>query len=131
MVSDKMAKLVAGSSIIRAMFQDGKIMAEKYGKENVYDFSLGNPSIVPPPTVKEAIADLALNSPEMELHGYMSNEGYDDVRQTVAEYINKTYGTDYSAKNIIMTVGAAGGLNVVTYKSRRRGTACSTLLRRV
>ncbi len=112
MISKKMSKLVAGSSIIRAMFQDGKIMAEKYGRENVYDFSLGNPSIVPPPTVKEAIADIALNSPEMELHGYMSNEGYDDVRQIVAEHINKTHGTDYSARNIVMTVGAAGGLNV-------------------
>ncbi len=112
MVSEKMAQLVAGSSIIRAMFQDGKIMAEKYGKENVYDFSLGNPSIVPPPSVKAAIVDIAENEPEMELHGYMSNEGYDDVRQTIAEYTNKTHGTNLSAKNIIMTVGAAGGLNV-------------------
>ncbi len=112
MISEKMKVLVKNSSAIRAMFEDGKIMAEKYGKENVYDFSLGNPSIVPPPSVKKSIIDVVNEVPEMELHGYMNNSGFEDVRTAIADYINKTYGMNYTDKNIIMTVGAAGGLNV-------------------
>ena len=112
MISEKMKELVKNGSAIRAMFEEGKIMAAKYGKENIYDFSLGNPSIVPPASVKEAIIDIVNNEPEMELHGYTNNAGYEDVRQAVADYTNKTFGTNLSAGNIIMTVGAAGGLNV-------------------
>lgn len=112
MISEKMKILVEGSSIIRAMFTDGKIMADKYGAENVYNFSLGNPSIVPPATVKEAIIDVLNTESEMELHGYMDNSGYPDVRKAIAEFTNKEYGTDFTEENIIMTVGAAGGLNV-------------------
>lgn len=112
MISNKMKKLVEGSSIIRAMFEDGKKLKEKLGAENVFDYSLGNPSIVPPASVKKAIIDIAQNEPEMLLHGYMSNSGYEDVRQTIAKSLNKKYKTDFSLKNIIMTVGAAGGLNV-------------------
>lgn len=113
MISDKMRDLVKNGSAIRAMFEDGKIMAEKYGKENIYDFSLGNPSIVPPETVKQAIIDILNNEPEMLIHGYMNNCGFDDVRQTIAEYLNKEHSTSFSSKNIVMTVGAAGGLNIV------------------
>lgn len=112
MVSEKMKNLVKNGSAIRAMFEDGKIMAEKYGKENIYDFSLGNPSIVPPACVKESIIDIVNNKPEMALHGYMNNAGYEDVRQAVADYTNKMYGTKLGVNNIIMTVGAAGGINV-------------------
>lgn len=112
MVSEKMKNLVKNGSAIRAMFEDGKIMAEKYGKENIYDFSLGNPSIVPPACVKESIIDIVNNEPEMALHGYMNNAGYEDVRQAVADYTNKMYGTNLGINNIIMTVGAAGGINV-------------------
>lgn len=112
MISDKMKNLVANSSVIRAMFTDGKIMAEKYGAENVYNFSLGNPSIVPPATVKQAIIDVLNEESEMELHGYMDNAGYPDVRKAIADFTNKSYGTNFTEKNIIMTVGAAGGLNV-------------------
>lgn len=112
MISNKMEKLVKNSSAIRAMFEEGKIMAAKYGKENVYDFSLGNPSIVPPKEVKQAIFDVLNEEPEMFVHGYMSNVGYEDVRKTVAEYLNKTHGTAFTEKNIVMTVGAAGGLNI-------------------
>lgn len=112
MISEKMKNLVKNGSAIRAMFEDGKIMAEKYGKENIYDFSLGNPSIVPPACVKESIIDIVKNEPEMALHGYMNNAGYEDVREAVAEYTNKMYGTNIGVKNVIMTVGAAGGINV-------------------
>lgn len=112
MISEKMKNLVANSSVIRAMFTDGKIMTEKYGAENVYNFSLGNPSIAPPAEVKQAIIDVLNEENEMELHGYMDNAGYPDVRKAIADFTNKSYGTDFTEKNIIMTVGAAGGLNV-------------------
>ncbi|MEI3398544.1 pyridoxal phosphate-dependent aminotransferase [Blautia stercoris] len=113
MIADKMKALVKNSSAIRAMFEEGKIMAAKYGAENVYDFSLGNPNVPAPVQVKEAIIKEAEREDPIVLHGYMSNAGYEDVRQAVAESINKKFDTAFSAKNIIMTVGAAGGLNVI------------------
>lgn len=113
MIADKMKALVKNSSAIRAMFEEGKIMAAKYGAENVYDFSLGNPNVPAPVQVKEAIIEEAEREDPIVLHGYMSTAGYEDVRQAVAESINKKFDTAFSAKNIIMTVGAAGGLNVI------------------
>lgn len=113
MIADKMKALVKNSSAIRAMFEEGKIMAAKYGAENVYDFSLGNPNVPAPVQVKETIIEEAEREDPIVLHGYMSNAGYEDVRQAVAESINKKFDTAFSAKNIIMTVGAAGGLNVI------------------
>ena len=113
MIADKMKALVKNSSAIRAMFEEGKIMAAKYGAENVYDFSLGNPNVPAPVQVKEAIIEEAEREDPIVLHGYMSNAGFEDVRQAVAESINKKFDTAFSAKNIIMTVGAAGGLNVI------------------
>ena len=113
MIADKMKALVKNSSAIRAMFEEGKIMAAKYGADNVYDFSLGNPNVPAPVQVKEAIIEEAEREDPIVLHGYMSNAGYEDVRQAVAESINKKFDTAFSAKNIIMTVGAAGGLNVI------------------
>lgn len=113
MISKKMEELVKGSSVIRAMFEEGKKMAEKYGAENVYDFSLGNPSVEPPEEVKQAIIDILKEEEPNTLHGYMSNSGYEDVRQTIADNINKRFDTHFSLENIIMTVGAAGGLNVI------------------
>ena len=113
MIADKMKALVKNSSAIRAMFEEGKIMAAKYGAENVYDFSLGNPNVPAPVQVKEAIIEEAEKEDPIVLHGYMSNAGYEDVRQAVAESINKKFDTAFSVKNIIMTVGAAGGLNVI------------------
>ncbi|MBR1445079.1 MAG: pyridoxal phosphate-dependent aminotransferase [Firmicutes bacterium] len=112
MISERMKKAVVNGSAIRAMFEEGKIMADKYGKENVYDFSLGNPSIVPPESVKNAVIDIINNEPEMLVHGYMNNCGYEDVRESIAKSINKKHGTCFSFKNIIMTVGAAGAMNI-------------------
>ena len=112
MVSEKMKPFMANNSAIRAMFEEGKRMAAIYGKENVYDFSLGNPN-VPVPRVNEALLDVINGEAFNELHGYMSNAGYEDVRQTIADSINKQFGTAFSYKNLIMTVGAASGLNVI------------------
>lgn len=112
MITDKMKNLVKNGSAIRAMFEEGKIMREKLGDENVFDFSLGNPSIVPPATVKQAIYDILENEPEMFVHGYMNNSGYEDVRDNTAAYINSQHGTSFTRDNIIMTVGAASALNI-------------------
>lgn len=113
MISKQMEELVKGSSVIRAMFEEGKKMADKYGAENVYDFSLGNPSVEPPAEVKQAIIDILNEESPNYLHGYMSNSGYEDVRDVISNNINKRFGTHFSRDNIIMTVGAAGGLNVI------------------
>ena len=113
MVSDKMKDLLSGSSVIRAMFEDGKKMAAEFGKENVYDFSLGNPSVYPPEKLKSVIKELVDNIHPDYLHGYMNNSGYEEVRSKIAASLNKKFCTGFSFKNIIMTVGAAGGLNVI------------------
>lgn len=113
MIAEKMKKLVNNSSAIRAMFEEGKKMAEQYGAENVYDFSLGNPNVPAPAEVKEAILKELEEEDSLMLHGYMSNSGYEDVREAVAQSINKRFGTAFHQKNIVMTVGAAGGLNVI------------------
>ncbi len=113
MISNKMVDLVKGSSVIRAMFEEGKALAKKYGAENVYDFSLGNPNVAPPQAVEDAIVDIVRNEEPLKLHGYMSNAGYEDVRATVAESLNGRFGTSFNENNIIMTVGAASGLNVI------------------
>nr|WP_296267516.1 pyridoxal phosphate-dependent aminotransferase [uncultured Merdimonas sp.] len=114
MIAEKMKNMVANSSAIRAMFEEGTRMAKLYGAENVYDFSLGNPNVPAPESVKNAIIELVNESDPIVLHGYTnSNSGYEDVRATVAESLNRRFGTNFAAKNIVMTVGAAGGLNVI------------------
>ena len=113
MISEKMKGLVAGSSVTRAMFEEGNRLAKIYGRENVYDFSLGNPNVPAPEKVKTAIVDIVNNVDPIKLHGYMSNAGYEEVREKIAASINKKFGMNYGANNILMTVGAAGGLNVI------------------
>jgi aspartate aminotransferase len=113
MVSKRMVGFIKNSSAIRAMFEDGKNMAAVYGAENVYDFSLGNPSVQPPARVKEALLKIIREEDQNLVHGYMLNAGYEDVREKIADYINNNFETEFHADNIIMTVGAAGGLNVI------------------
>ena len=113
MISDKMKKLVKNNSVIREMFEEGKRLEKIYGKENVYDFSLGNPNVPAPKEVKEAIIDIVQNEDPCTLHGYMNNGGFEDVREKVANSINNKFSTNFNYQNIIMTVGAASGLNIV------------------
>lgn len=114
MIAEKMKGMVANSSAIRAMFEEGNRLAKIYGAENVYDFSLGNPNVPAPQAVKDAIADLVADSDPVVLHGYTnSNSGYADVRQTVADSLNQRFQTSFTGENIVMSVGAAGGLNVI------------------
>lgn len=113
MISEKMEKMVSNSSAIRQMFEEGNRMAKLYGKENVYDFSLGNPNLPAPKRVKEAIVEILNEEDTLTLHGYTnSNAGYMEVRDAVASSLNKRFKTSLAGNNIIMTVGAAGGLNV-------------------
>lgn len=118
MVSKRIQKAINESSAIRAMFMEGKEMAAKYGAENVYDFSLGNPATPAPEAISHAIRALidesdAAADGSLALHGYMENAGYPDVRQAIAENLNQRFGTNFGLRNVIMTVGAAGGLNII------------------
>ena len=88
-------------------------MAGLYGEENVYDFSLGNPNTPPPQEISRIISDILQKEKPTFVHGYMSNAGYEDVRGAIAESLNKKFSTDFGERNIIMTTGAAGGLNVI------------------
>lgn len=114
MISKKMENMVANSSAIRAMFEEGNRLAKIYGSENVFDFSLGNPNVPAPDAVKYAIKELLDEEDPVILHGYTnSNAGYEDVRIAIADSLNERFGTHFCSKNITMTVGAAGGLNVI------------------
>lgn len=113
MISEKMKPYVKNNSAIRMMFEEGNRLRAKYGADKVFDFSLGNPSVPAPDSVREAIIELVNTTDPTVLHGYMSNAGFEDVRQTIAESLNRRFDTKFSAKNLIMTVGAASGLNVI------------------
>ena len=111
MISASMQKLCAGGSAIRAMFEEGNRLAALYGKENVYDYSLGNPYFPAPEQVNQSIHEILNTEESTKIHGYMPNAGFPQVRTAVAEHLNRRFGTDYTGENIIMTSGAAGGLN--------------------
>ena len=113
MISDKMKGYVENSSAIRAMFEEGKRLAGIYGEENVYDFSLGNPNVAAPKEVNDAIVELVRGTDPVVLHGYMNNSGFESVRAAIADSLNRRFGTSFGERNIVMTVGAAGGLNVI------------------
>ena len=112
MIAEKMKPYVKNNSAIRMMFEEGNRLRAIYGADRVFDFSLGNPSVPAPDCVRQAIIDLVNEEEPTVLHGYMSNAGFEDVRQTIAESLNRRFGTSFAAKNLIMTVGAASGLNV-------------------
>ncbi len=121
MISKKIEKALQGSSAIRAMFVEGKQMAEKYGAENVYDFSLGNPATPAPAAFNTAIKELVDETDPLVLHGYMENAGYTDVRAAIAENLNKRFGTKFDYHNVTMTVGAAGGALIVNTPNNPTG----------
>ena len=113
MIAEKMRPLVENNSAIRAMFEEGKRLAAIYGPENVYDFSLGNPNVPAAEAVNRAITDIVAEEASTMVHGYMSNAGFEDVRDTVAQSLNRRFGTQFHLENILMTVGAASGMNVI------------------
>lgn len=113
MISEKMVELVEGSSLIRAMFEEGQKLAQQYGADQVYDYSLGNPNVETPAAVKQAIMEVLEQESSMAVHGYMNNSGYPAVRAKIADYTNQRFGTELTAAQVIMTCGAAGGLNII------------------
>ena len=108
-----MEPLLQGNSVIRKMFELGQEMAAQYGKENVYDFSLGNPVAPVPYEVKNAIISLLENQDPHEIHGYMKNAGYDEVREQIARHLTSRFELPYEKDQILLCTGAAGGLNVL------------------
>ncbi len=101
MIADKMKNMVANSSAIRAMFEEGNRLAGIYGAENVFDFSLGNPNVPAPEAVKNAIIEIVSEEDPIVLHGYTnSNCGYADVREAVADSLNKRFDTHFEGKNM-------------------------------
>ncbi len=112
MISEKMLALGKKSSAIREIFEYGRKRKAEIGEENVFDFSLGNPSVPAPPAVNDTLKKLIDGEDPVMLHGYTSAPGDPCVRAAVAAYLAETYGTDDTADNIYMTVGAAASLTI-------------------
>ena len=94
------------------MFEEGARLKAIHGADNVFDFSLGNPDIEPPGAFKQQLKEVAEN-PEPGLHAYMPNTGYARTRQAVAEFLTREQETEITENEVIMTCGAAGGLNII------------------
>jgi aspartate aminotransferase len=112
MVSRAVAENLKKSSWIRRMFEEGARLKQERGADKIFDFTLGNPEIEPPPAVLEA-AHRVLESKEPHLHAYMPNAGHPKVRQAVAKRVSTATGLPYTANHILMTVGAGAALNTV------------------
>ena len=115
-ISKKMAAAAAGASMVRKMFEEGAKMKAQFGPENVFDFSIGNPDVPPPPAFKETLLRLAAED-RPGSHGYMPNPGWPQVREKVAAFLTREQGqylqNPFTANHILMTVGAAGALNII------------------
>ncbi len=116
MLSSEMLKLGQVRSVIREMFEYGNKRAAEIGRENVFDYSLGNPSVAAPDIVNETLIDLIKNEDSVKLHSYTSAPGDPTVRAAIADNLNKEYYTTFSANNIYITTGAAAALSI-TFKA--------------
>jgi aspartate aminotransferase len=110
--SRKIVASIEKSSWIRRMFEEGAARKARYGQKNVFDFSLGNPNLEPPPRFKEVLKELAADSSRGQ-HAYMPNAGFVETRTAVAHHLNRFNRPNFTANEIVMTVGAGGALNVV------------------
>ena len=99
------------SSWVRRMFEEGEELKRQHGEENVFDFSLGNPEMEPPSSLKRELKALA-DHPITGMHRYMPNSGYSQTRNAIATFLKEETGLPFEEKHLVMTVGAAGGLNV-------------------
>ena len=116
MASKEMYALGSQASVIRDLFAYGQEQAAVVGKENVFDFSIGNPTVPAPACVRQAIEDILRERESAAIHGYTAAAGDAPVRQGLADFMNKTYGADVRADNFYMTCGAAASL-VISLKA--------------
>ena len=112
MINRKMQSLGARRSSIRELFEYGKKRRAEVGDDNVFDFSLGNPSVPAPHKVNQEIKRLLEEESSVSLHGYTSADGDINVRTKIADYINNTYGEAVTPECIYMTVGAAAAITI-------------------
>ena len=112
MLNEKMRMLGAKRSVIRELFEYGKQRKAEIGAENVFDFSLGNPSVPAPEIVRERLVELLRETDPVKLHGYTSAQGDAGVRAAIAEYLNRVYGAGVTADCFYLTAGAAASLTV-------------------
>lgn len=111
-VSKKMYELGSKRSAIRELFEYGKQQVAKVGAENVFDFSLGNPTVPSPAIVNETLKEIMDNNDSITVHGYTSAQGDVQTRKAIADYLNNTYGTHFTENNFYMTMGAAASLSL-------------------
>ncbi|MGI5869234.1 MAG: pyridoxal phosphate-dependent aminotransferase [Kiritimatiellia bacterium] len=111
-LSPEIKGYASSSSMIRKMFEAGIELKKQYGDDQVYDFSLGNPDLPPPPAVKQAILEIGDSADQPFAIGYMPNAGYPETRAALAGKVTREQQVDTPASNLIVTCGAAGGLNV-------------------
>ena len=110
-IAKKIEATIAGASWIRRMFEEGAELKKKYGPENVYDFSLGNPNLPPPDRFNEVLRDI-VSTCGLDAHCYMPNTGYPQVCGSVADFLTQEQGVRVESTDVLMTCGAAGALNV-------------------
>ena len=110
--SEKMYELGSKRSAIRELFEYGKKQAAIIGAENVFDFSLGNPTVPSPDIVNETLKEIMDNNDSIAVHGYTSAQGDYETRDAIAKYLNNTYDTSFNADNFYMTMGAAASLSL-------------------
>ena len=110
-ISEKVKELMKGSSWVRKMFETAAQLKVQYGEDKIFDFTLGNPVEEPPQGFKEALKEFALN-PIHGMHRYMPNSGYPETRSFLAQQLAEETGISFTENHIVMTVGAAGGMNV-------------------
>ena len=111
-VSSRIKAALEGSSWIRRMFEEGRELKARLGPDKVFDFTLGNPDLEPPPQFKAALL-AAAQDPRPGLHGYMVNAGLPETRQVLAAQLQRLHFLDFSADDLVLTVGAAGALNII------------------
>ena len=124
MYSESLVKLGKVRSEIREIFEYGNKRKAEIGAENVFDFSIGNPSVPAPKIVDDTIKDLVDNFDSVALHGYTSAQGDAHVRQSISDYINGRFGTKLTANHIYMTCGAASSLTIVLNAIMLPGEEC-------